>query len=127
MYPELVRRLAGGGVTLLANVSNDAWFASDAAARMHLDMARMRAIEQRRWLVRATTTGISAIVDPQGRVVAASALGVPAVVEGDVRPSGGVTWYQRNGDVVAWCAVVIVLGATMLAYLRHQPPHAGGS
>jgi apolipoprotein N-acyltransferase len=51
MYPELVRRLADPGVTLLANVSNDAWFASDAAARMHLDMARMRAIEQRRWLV----------------------------------------------------------------------------
>jgi apolipoprotein N-acyltransferase len=127
MYPELVRRLASGGVALLANVSNDAWFASDAAARMHLDMARLRAVEQRRWLVRATTTGISAIVDPQGRVVAASALDVPAVVEGDVRPSGGVTWYQRNGDVVAWCAVVIVLGATILAYLRDQPPHAGGS
>ena len=127
MYPELVRRLASDGPVLLANVSNDAWFASGSAARMHLDMARLRAIEQRRWLVRATTTGISAIVDPQGRVVAASALDVPAVVEGDVRLSGGVTWYQRNGDVVAWCAVVIVLAATMLAYLRHQTPHAGGS
>jgi apolipoprotein N-acyltransferase len=125
MYPELVRRLASGGVALLINVSNDAWFASGAAARMHLDMARLRAVEQRRWLVRATTTGISAIVDPHGRVVAASALDEPAVVEGDVRPSGGVTWYQRNGDVVAWCAIVIVLAATMLAYLR-QPPHAGG-
>jgi apolipoprotein N-acyltransferase len=125
MYPELVRRLTSGSAALLANVSNDAWFASVSAARMHLDMARLRATEQRRWLVRATTTGISAIVDPHGRVVAESALDVPAVVEGDVRPLGGVTWYQRNGDVVAWCAVAIVLGATILAYLR-QPPHAGG-
>ena len=126
MYPELVRRLAFGGVSLLVNVSNDAWFASGPAARMHLDMARLRAVEERRWLVRATTTGISAIVDPYGRIVMESALDVPAVVEGDVRPLGGVTWYQRKGDIAAWCVVAIVLGATMLAYLR-QPLHAGGS
>jgi apolipoprotein N-acyltransferase len=126
MYPELVRRLASGGVSLLVNVSNDAWFASGPAARMHLDMARLRAIEERRWLMRATTTGISAIVDPCGRIVGESALDVPAVVEGDVRPLGGVTWYQRKGDITAWCVVVIVLAATMLSYLR-KPLHAGGS
>jgi apolipoprotein N-acyltransferase len=126
MYPELVRRLASGGAVLLANLSNDAWFASGAAARMHLDMARLRAVEGRRWLVRATTTGISAIVDPHGRIVATSALDVPAVVEGDVRPSGGTTWYGRHGDVAAWSAAAIALAVTILAYLR-KSPYAGGS
>ena len=86
MYPELVRRIAIGGPTLLANLSNDAWFGAEAPARQHLDMARMRAIEERRWLLRATTTGISAIVDPTGRVVAASDFGAPAVLEGEVYP-----------------------------------------
>jgi apolipoprotein N-acyltransferase len=93
---------------------------------MHLDMARLRAVEQRRWLVRATTTGISAIVDPHGRIVAESASDVPATLQGTVRPSGSVTAYQRQGDFVAWIAVGIGIAATMVSYLGRRNLHGGG-
>jgi apolipoprotein N-acyltransferase len=118
MYPELVRRIVVGGAPLLANLSNDAWFGAPAAAREHLDMARLRAVEERRWLLRATTTGISAIVDPTGRVVAATEHGTPALLEGVVRPSHTVTPYQRWGDLVAWCALALVVGAPLWIELR---------
>jgi apolipoprotein N-acyltransferase len=81
-------------------------------------MARMRAIEQRRWLLRATTTGISAIVDPAGRVVASADFGAPAVLEGEVYPLQTTTPYQRRGDLVAWCAIGLVVGASIWVMMR---------
>jgi apolipoprotein N-acyltransferase len=118
MYPELVRRIVVGGATLLANLSNDAWFGAPAPAREHLDMARLRAVEERRWLLRATTTGISAIVDPTGRVVAATSVGRPALLEGEVRPSHTTTPYQRWGDLTAWCTVGLVVAAPIWVQIR---------
>jgi len=120
MYPELVRRLVVGGATLLANVSNDAWFGARAPARQHLDMARLRAVEERRWLLRATTTGISAIVDPTGRLVAATDVGTPAMLEGEVHPSQEKTPYQRWGDLAAWCAVGLVIAAPFWVEIRRS-------
>ena len=125
MYPELIRRIAIGGPTLLANLSNDAWFGAEAPARQHLDMARMRAIEERRWLLRATTTGISAIVDPTGRVVAASDFGAPAVLEGEVYPLQTTTPYQRWGDLVAWGAIGLVVLSSIRVSIR-RPRNEGG-
>ena len=118
MYPELVRRIVVGGATLLANLSNDAWFGARAPARQHLDMARLRAVEERRWLLRATTTGISAIVDPTGRVVAATSVGTPALLEGEVYPSQAVTPYQRWGDLTAWSAIGLVVAASIRIKIR---------
>jgi apolipoprotein N-acyltransferase len=120
MYPELVRRLVVGGATLLANVSNDAWFGARAPARQHLDMARLRAVEERRWLLRATTTGISAIVDPTGRLVATTDVGTPAMLEGEVHPSQEKTPYQRWGDLAAWCAVALVIAAPIWVERRRS-------
>jgi apolipoprotein N-acyltransferase len=125
MYPELVRDIVVGGATVLANLSNDAWFGAEAPARQHLDMARLRAVEERRWLLRATTTGISAIVDPTGRVVAAAGVGTPALLEGEVHPSRAATLYQRWGDLVAWCAIALVTGASIWVMMRRV--HNGGN
>lgn len=112
MYPELVRRFAAGGARLLVNVSNDDWFGHPSAARHHLEIARLRAIESRRWLLRATTTGYSAIVDPWGRVVAQSGFGEPAILSAQVTPRRDTTPYQRFGDVFAWsCAAWVALGS----------------
>lgn len=118
MYPGLVRRIVVGGATLLANLSNDAWFGAEAPARQHLDMARLRAVEERRWLLRATTTGISAIVDSTGHIVAATAVGTPALLEGEVYPSQAATPYQRWGDLTAWCALGLVVAAPIWIKIR---------
>jgi apolipoprotein N-acyltransferase len=92
-YPELVRRFAAAGADLLVNVSNDIWFGAAAAARHHLDIASVRAIENRRYLLRASSSGYSAVVDPHGRVVARTALDEPAVIGTAIQTSRTRTPY----------------------------------
>lgn len=70
IFPDLVRKFSARGAQALVNVSNDAWYGTSAAREQLLLMARVRAIENGRWLLRATNTGISAVVDPYGRVQA---------------------------------------------------------
>ncbi|HZR84299.1 MAG TPA: apolipoprotein N-acyltransferase [Candidatus Binatia bacterium] len=113
MYPETVRRFVAGGADLLVNLSNDAWFGGAAPAEMHLAMARLRAVETRRWLVRGATTGVSAIVDPHGRVTARSAWGEPAIVTGDVRRAASSTFYAQHGDVLAWLDLIVVFAVAL--------------
>lgn len=98
--------------TLLVNVSNDAWFGDSTAPHQHLQITRMRALEAGRWLIRATNNGISALIDPHGRVVVRSQQFVPEVVRGSVVPYTGLTPYARlrNWPVLGACALLIVLG-----------------
>ena len=120
MYPELVRRFTALGADLLVNVSNDVWFGAAAAARHHLDIASMRAIENRRWLLRATATGYSAVVDPHGRVVARSAMDEPEVVAATIRASSSRTPYQRVGDLAAWLAVLAAVACSFKPRRDHR-------
>jgi apolipoprotein N-acyltransferase len=120
MYPEYVRTLAGDGAQVLVNLSNDSWFAHPDAARHQLDIAALRAIENRRYLVRATPTGFSAVIDPHGRTIARSALNAPEVLAADVRASGVSTPYQRWGDAFAWLILACVAGATIHVFLKRS-------
>ncbi len=67
-------RFTARGAELLVNITNDAWYGRTSAPYQHLAMAVFRAVENRRYLVRAANTGITAVVDPRGRVVASTAL-----------------------------------------------------
>ncbi|MEZ5543026.1 MAG: apolipoprotein N-acyltransferase [Pseudomonadota bacterium] len=97
---------------MLVNVSNDGWFGDSLAPHQHLEIARVRALETGRALLRATNTGISAIIDPQGRVVARSPQFRQAVVHGSVVPMQGTTPFVRFGNwpLVTLC-VLVLLGA----------------
>lgn len=95
----------------LVNVSNDAWFGDSAAPHQHLEMARMRALETGRYLLRATNTGISAIIDPLGNVVARSEQFRPETVAAAIEPRTGETPYMRWGN---WPAVIYSLGWVLL-------------
>ena len=77
--------------TLLVNVSNDAWFGDSSAPHQHLQIARMRALEAGRWLIRSTNNGISAFIDPKGRIVARSQQFAAQVLRGEVVPFSGRT------------------------------------
>jgi apolipoprotein N-acyltransferase len=110
IYPVEVRAFTDRGAQLLINISNDGWFGTSSAAEQHLKMARVRAVENRRWLVRDTNSGISASIDPYGNVT--------RVLRRDVRGSADVpydfrtdrTLYVRFGDWFAWmCALVSVI------------------
>jgi len=97
--------------TLLVNVSNDAWFGDSSAPHQHLEITRMRALEAGRWLMRATNTGVTALIDPRGEIVARSPQFVPTVLTGRVEARTGLTPYARlgNGPVLFLSAALVLL------------------
>lgn len=109
VFPDLVRRLVPEGEGVLVTISNDAWFGTSAAAAQHLEMARLRAIETRRYLLRATNDGFTVIVDPYGRIVERIPRGTRGALVGkyDVREER--TPYTRAGDAFAWACVLVGL------------------
>lgn len=115
VYPALIREGVLDGSELLTTITNDAWFGRSSAPWQHFQMATMRAIEQGRYLVRSANTGISGVVDPYGRVLAASDLFVEGQWTMDVRLIDQRTVYAQIGDVVAWASVLVVAVALIVA------------
>jgi apolipoprotein N-acyltransferase len=109
MYPESVRALARAGAGILVAPSNDDWFGSRSAAEQQLRAVSMRAIETRRYLLRPTSSGFTALIDPQGRVVGRAPYGVPATLYGDAALSRTVTPYTRLGELTALLPLAIVV------------------
>ena len=116
IYPALVRRYVRQGSQLLTTITNDAWYGRSAAPHQHFQQARMRAIEQGRYLVRAANTGISGIVDPYGRVLARSGLFETARITEEVRLLTGLTLYGRIGDLLAYLCLVVTVSAVVVAW-----------
>ncbi|HET8548572.1 MAG TPA: apolipoprotein N-acyltransferase [Bryobacteraceae bacterium] len=124
-FPHLVRRFVLEGATVLVNLSNDGYFGRTAAREQHLQLVRMRAAENRRWILRATNDGITATVDPAGRVVQRFE---PFRQDSFIAAYSAVadlTRYSRWGDWFAWTcaagAVVALLGSQVPAYRRVSP------
>jgi apolipoprotein N-acyltransferase len=92
---------------LLVNLTNDGWFGDTTEPWIHLALAQFRAVEHRRYLVRATNTGVSAIIDPLGRVVANTSTFVPATLRGRVGWLQGRTLYGLLGNTPWWIATLI--------------------
>jgi len=116
-FNALVRLGAG----LLVNLTDDGWFASDKAAAQHLELTRLRAVETRRWLVRASNSGISAFIDPTGRVAAALPFGAIGVLRHRIEVGGPTPRYVRWGD---W--VLVLCAALTLARLIEGFHRRGG-
>jgi len=118
--PDFVRRMVRTSAPhLLVTLANDAWFGDSREPHMHLALARLRAIEHRRWLVRATNSGISALVDATGAVVAATGVLTRASLRGTVRLREGSTLYARLGDWPGWVALLAVV-AWLVAPCRER-------
>lgn len=114
IFPDLVRGFAQGGAEMLVNITNDGWYGRSSAPYQHLAMASFRAVENGKYLVRAANTGISAVVDPRGRVLESTPLFEATVLVRDVPFVPGTTFYARHGDVLAWTcfALAVLLTAT---------------
>lgn len=105
------QRRAVREATLLINVTNNAWFGDSTAPHQHFQIARMRALESGRYLVRAANDGITAVVGPQGDIVARLPQFQEAVLRAEVKPMTGVTPYVRFGNYP------VVIGAGVLLML----------
>lgn len=114
VFAEEIRR-ALPQAALLVNVSNDGWFGASLAPHQHLEMARLRAKETGRPMLRATNTGISALIDHTGRIIARSPQFEEAVVTGDITPRRGATPYVLLGNTpVVILSVLCLLAASLV-------------
>ncbi|MFI5174563.1 MAG: apolipoprotein N-acyltransferase [Terriglobia bacterium] len=118
IFPDLVRRFTARGAEVLINITNDGWYGDSSAPYQHFEMSRVRAIENRRYLIRAANTGISAIVDPHGRVLEMTTLNTQAVLRGGFECRTDRTFYVRFGDVFAWLCVLASGGFLIFVFLK---------
>jgi apolipoprotein N-acyltransferase len=120
IFPQLARRFVVSGSRLIVNLTNDRWYGDSAAPYQHLEMSRWRAVENRRYLLRATNSGVSAIVDPAGRIVASTPLLSEAVCTGRFAFIEAQTFYSRHGDVFAGLCAIITLVAAGCCVARRR-------
>ncbi len=110
-FPDLVRQFPRDGAEALFNISNDGYFAHSAAREQHLSLARMRAAENQRWVLFATNDGITAMIDPAGRVTAMLPPYRQVAADMQYRYVSKTTFYTRHGDWFAWGCLVVALVA----------------
>jgi len=124
-----VRQFVLDGADLLINLSNDGWFGRSAAAAQHLQMARVRAVEERRWLLRDTNNGYTASVDPYGRIVARMGVDVRGELDAPYAFRSDKSIYARWGDWLPELCAAIGLILLLMAALRRRPfgPMPSGS
>lgn len=107
IFPGILRDGVREGATVLVNVTNDAWFGDTVAPRQHLAMARLRCVELRRPMFRAANSGISAVIDSGGGIVASLGLFRRGIVVGEVRPGTEMTLYAKTGEIFGISCIII--------------------
>lgn len=122
VFPQVSAELVRNGANVLINITNDAWFARGNGARQHYDMGRMRAIETRRWVLRAGLDGITGVVDPSGTSVAELPRNVADTLSAGFATAEGLTPFVRYGHLLWWLLPAWLLLGTAGRLLVHGPP-----
>ncbi len=127
IFPEEVRQFVARGAQVLVNISNDGWYGDSGAYAQHLNQTRMRAIENNRWLLSVADTGVTASIDPWGRVTAR----IPRKQRTTLAASYGLTsvttFYSRHGDWFAYACAIISLGVLLASLASLKKPQEGQS
>jgi apolipoprotein N-acyltransferase len=121
IFGDEVRLFVKRGAQVLVNISNDGWYGDSAAPWQTLNMSRMRAVENRRWILRDTNTGLTTIIDPYGRLTASVPRHVLTSLAARYGYRSDLTFYTVHGDVFAYlCGIIslVILAAALRAYLR---------
>ena len=125
-FPSIDRQMTREGAGFLVVVINNASYDRTAASEQHLQMSRLRAVENGRWVVHAAVSGISAFIDERGDVVDSRGLFEPATMRGMVRASDRRTLSTRLGDWLPWGSLVLVVGLIALPRSRRRPRREPG-
>jgi apolipoprotein N-acyltransferase len=110
VFADEVRQFARHGAEVFVNISDDGWYGDTSAPWQHLNMARMRAIENRRWLLRDTNSGVTAAIDPYGRVRQSIPRHQTDALPAEFAFRNDITFYTAHGDVFAWVCALLSLG-----------------
>jgi apolipoprotein N-acyltransferase len=120
IFADEVRQFVKLGANVLVNISDDGWYGDTSAPWQHLNIARMRAIENNRWLLRDTNSGITTVIDPYGRVVQSAPRHVETSLLVRFNYISQETFYTRHGDLFAWlCAIIAIVLAFDGAFQSH--------
>ncbi len=121
IFGNEVRLFVKGGAQVLVNISNDGWYGDTAAPWQTLNMSRMRAVENRRWMLRDTNTGLTTIIDPYGRLTASVERHALTSLAARYGYRSDLTFYTVHGDLFAYlCGIItfMILAAALRVYLR---------
>jgi apolipoprotein N-acyltransferase len=110
IFGDEIRLFVKRGAQVLVNISNDGWYGDTCAPWQTLNMSRMRAVENRRWLLRDTNTGITTIIDPYGRLTASIPRHALTALAAKYGYREDLTFYTVHGDVFAYLCGIITLG-----------------
>jgi apolipoprotein N-acyltransferase len=120
IFGDELRHFPLQGAQVLVNISDDGWYGDTSAPWEHLDMVRMRAIENHRWLLRATNTGVTAAIDPFGRMTATIPRHIRASVQVPFGYENDLTVYSRYGDWFAWLCAFVTSLLLLLGFTRKR-------
>jgi apolipoprotein N-acyltransferase len=118
VFADEIRHFALNGAQVLVNISDDGWYGDTSAPWQHLNMARMRAIENRRWLLRDTNNGVTTVIDPYGRVTQSAPRHTVTTLVARYGTRSDLTFYTRHGDLFAYLCCLAVLAALACGLLR---------
>jgi apolipoprotein N-acyltransferase len=118
IFPHLAQKRVEQGANFFVNISNDAWFGDTSAPEQHLHLALLRAVEQGRYLVRCTNTGISAIIDPYGKIKKQTRLFVDAILSGEIRLLTKTTFFHRYYFAIHFLLILIALVSISWVFLK---------
>jgi len=118
VLPNFVRRFASEGAEVFVNISNDGWFGRSAAREQHLNIVRMRAAENRRWILRSTNDGLTVAIDPAGRILGRLPPFERATLDTHFSFAGEKTLYTRWGDWFPLLCAVAGIGSLVARFWR---------
>jgi apolipoprotein N-acyltransferase len=117
IFPDEIRQFANNGAQVLVNISNDGWYGDSGAYAQHLKQSRMRAVENNRWLLLDTNTGVTAAIDPYGRIVASAPRKTRTALRVPYALYSATTFYTRHGDWFAYLCAIILMAALFVRLL----------
>ncbi len=120
IFPDDIRQFANNGADVLVNISNDGWYGDSGAYAQHLKQSRMRAVENQRWLLLDTNTGLTASIDPNGRIVTSAPRKLRTALQVPYALSSTVTFYSRHGDWFAYGCAIISAAALLIRLLLNR-------
>jgi apolipoprotein N-acyltransferase len=121
VFADEIRQFVRQGAEVLVNLSDDGWYGDTSAPWQHLNMVRMRAIENRRWILRDTNNGVTAAIDPYGQVRQSLPRHQVDALPAQFGFRDDVTFYSAHGDLFGWVCVILSLGVVGLSRGRSAP------
>jgi apolipoprotein N-acyltransferase len=125
VFADEVREFARNGAEVLVNISDDGWYGDTSAPWQHLNQARMRAIENRRWILLDTNNGVTAAIDPYGRVRQSIPRHAVDALPAQYGFRDDVTFYTQHGDVFAWGCAIVAAGVVVVGVNKRASKSAG--